>query len=67
MNSIAVPHIIDPTWFLLAHNKIPMIQEDYEDEEEEEGLDTTESVLIAPPRFNDDDETEVILMTNHND
>ena len=44
-----------------------MIQEDYEDEEEEEGLDTTESVLIAPPRFNDDNETEVILITNHND
>ena len=44
-----------------------MVQEDYEDEEEEGGLDTTESVLIAPPRFNDDDETEVSLITNHND
>ena len=40
-----------------------MLQEDYEDEEEEEGsLDTTESVLIAPPSFKDEDETEVILM-----
>jgi len=36
-------------------------EEDYEDEEEEGGLDTTESVLIAPPRFNDDDETEVTV------
>jgi len=36
-------------------------EEDYDEEEEEEGLDTTESVLIAPPRFNDDDETEVTV------
>ena len=51
----------------VTHKKIPLVQEDYEDEEEEGGLDTTESVLIAPPRFNDDDETEVSLITNHND
>jgi len=36
-------------------------EEDYEEEEEEGGLDTTESVLIAPPRFNDEDETEVTV------
>merc|ERR1719341_3232947 len=38
-------------------------QDSYEDDEEEEegGLDTTESVLIAPPRFNDEDETEVTV------
>jgi len=36
-------------------------EEDYDDEEEG-GDDTTESsVLIAPPRFNDDDETEVTV------
>merc|ERR1719186_2066533 len=34
---------------------------DYEEDEEEGGLDTTESVLIAPPRFNDEDETEVTV------
>ena len=39
-----------------------MVQEDYEEDEDEESLDTTESVLIAPPRFKDEDETEVILM-----
>jgi len=36
-------------------------EEDYEEDEEEGGLDTTESVLIAPPRFNDEDETEVTV------
>jgi len=37
-------------------------EEDYEEDEEKEGEDTTESdVLIAPPRFNDDDETEVTV------
>jgi len=36
-------------------------EEDYDDEEEG-GDDTTESsVLISPPRFNDDDETEVTV------
>jgi len=35
-------------------------EEDYDDEEEGDD-DTTESVLIAPPRFNDDDETEVTV------
>jgi len=36
-------------------------EEEYDDEEGEGGLDTTESVLIAPPRFNDHDETEVTV------
>jgi hypothetical protein len=36
-------------------------EEEYDEEEEEGGLDTTESVLIAPPHFNDDDETEVTV------
>ena len=37
-----------------------MNKEDYdEEEEEEEGAGTAEGVLIAPPVFKDDDETEV--------
>jgi len=36
-------------------------EEDYEEEEEEEDADTTESVLIAPPFFKDDDQTEITV------